>query len=167
MTLYTPNDAGLPLKITHPDGTSEEFSFSLYGELLRKTQRNGSVVRYSYDDFSRPLEEEIYDRSGKLLKKCTKKYSGLLLESETDGEELEKRYTYDYAGRISEIRQGTLTKYIYDALGRIEEEQHFFGESEHEYIATRFIYDLLNRVKEKWKPMGTVRRTFALKRLMT
>ncbi|MBA3604319.1 MAG: hypothetical protein H0W50_11945 [Parachlamydiaceae bacterium] len=125
----------MPLKISYPDGTNEEFRYSIYGELLTKTQRNGSKVRYSYDDFSRPIVEEIFDRAGKPLKKCSKKYSGLLLEYETDGEGLQKSYTYDYAGRVSEVRQGdALTKYLYDSLGRPVEEQRFFGSGVLDYI---------------------------------
>lgn len=150
ITLYTPNDAGLPLKITYPDGTSEQFSYSIFGEILEKIQRNGSKILYTYDDLSRLTSETIYDRDGTLLKKCTKKYSGLALYSETDGEDLKTTYTYDYAGRIYEIRRGkALTKHLYDSLGRLAEEQRYFGENDNDYIATQFTYDLLNRVTKK------------------
>ena len=150
VTLYAPNDAGLPLKISYPDGTSEEFCYSIYGEVLEKRQSNGSKVIYAYDDLSRLKSEEIYDQKGNLLKKSTKKYSGLLLSSETDGEGLKTSYVYDYAGRVSEIHQGkALTKIFYDTLGRIKEERRYFGEREQDYIATQSTYDRLNRVTEK------------------
>ncbi len=150
VTVYTPNDAGMPLKITHADGTFEQFVYSIYGETLEKIQRNGSKVVYAYDDLSRLTSETIYDHDGQILKRCSKKYSGLLLLSETDGEGLTKKYIYDYAGRVSEVSQGkALTKYIYDLLGRVEEEQRYFGDSENDYIATQFKYDLLNRVISK------------------
>lgn len=150
VTLYTPNDAGLPLKISFPDGTFEKFSYSIYGEMLEKIQRNGSKVVYAYDEFSRPTSEEIYDRDGNFLKKCSKKYAGLLLLSEKDGEGVKKCYAYDYAGRVSEVRQGNmLTKFAYDSLGRVTEEKRYFGENESDYIATCFMYDLLNRVINK------------------
>lgn len=150
VTLYKPNDAGLPLKITYPDGTFERFKYSLYGEVLEKVQRNGSKVVYFYDDFSRPISEETYDREGNLLKKCIKEYSGLLLRSETDGEGVKTKYTYDYAGRISEVRQGhALNKYDYDSLGRLKEEQRYFGDNANDYIATRYSYNLLNQVIRK------------------
>src|SRR5262249_17767697 len=42
-----------------------------------------------------------------------------------------------------------LTKYIYDPLGRVTEEQRYFGENSTDYIATQFTYDLLNRVIRK------------------
>ena len=73
--------------------------------MLEKIQRNDSKIVYAYNDFSRPLSEEVYDRKGELLKKCSKKYSGLLLESETDAEGLTKQYAYDYAGRVSQVCQ--------------------------------------------------------------
>ncbi|MBA3238751.1 MAG: RHS repeat protein, partial [Parachlamydiaceae bacterium] len=147
VTVYLPNDAGLPLKILYADGTYEEFRYSIYGEILEKIQRNGSKVVYAYDDLSRLTSEKTYDLDGKLLKKCSKKYLGLSLYSETDGEGLTKKYVYDYAGRVSEVNQGNaLTKYLYDPLGRLEEERRYFGESENDYIAKKFKYDLLNRV---------------------
>lgn len=150
VTVYKPNDAGLPLKISYPDGTCEKFKYSIYGEILEKTQRNGSKVVYAYDDFSRITSEETYDREGKLAKRCSKTYAGLLLQSEDDGSGLEKQYTYDYAGRVSAITHGrVLTKYFYDPLGRIKEEHRYFGEGEEDYLTTRFTYDLLNRVVEK------------------
>lgn len=36
VTLYTQNDAGLPLKIIYPNKTSEQFTYSIYGEVLEK-----------------------------------------------------------------------------------------------------------------------------------
>lgn len=150
VTQYVPSDAGLPLKIIYPDGSFEEFRYSIFGEVLEKRQRNGSKALYTYDSFSRQKSEQIYDREGNLLKKSTKKYSGLLLISEKDGEGLITSYTYDYAGRVSEVRQGTaLTKYKYDALGRVEQELRYFGEGDKDFIATQFTYDLLNQVIEK------------------
>lgn len=147
VTLYIPNDAGLPLKITSPDGTSEHFTYSIYGEILEKIQRNGSKIVYTYDDFSRLKAETTYDRNGTLLKTCSKEYSGLLLRSETDGEGLKTTYIYDYAGRVSEVSRGkALTKNVYNSLGQLTEEQRYFGENDQDYIATRFTYDFLNRV---------------------
>ncbi len=147
VTTYKPNDAGLPLQISFPDGTSEEFHYSLYGELLEKKERNNSKVLYAYDALSRLISETTYDCDGKLLKEISKKYSGSLLVSETDEEGVKTKYKYDFAGRVLEIRKGNrLTKYVYDALGRIDEEWHYFGDNDQDYIATKFEYDLLNRV---------------------
>lgn len=156
VTLYTPNDAGLPLKIVYPDGTSEEFFYSIYGEILEKTCRNGSKSLCSYDEFSRPLSEEIYDRDGTLLKKTAKKYRGSQLYSETDGEGVVTLYSYDYAGRVSKIQKAShLTRNFYDSLGRLSEERRYFGYGNNEYIATLFRYDLLNRVIKKKEIDGT------------
>ncbi|MBA3602345.1 MAG: RHS repeat-associated core domain-containing protein [Parachlamydiaceae bacterium] len=150
VTIYTRNDAGLPLQISYPDGTYEEFRYSLYGELLEKKEKNESKVVFTYDVFSKAISEKKYDRDGKLLKEISKKYSGDLLVSEIDGEGVKTTYTYDYAGRISELRKGkALTKYVYDSLGRVAEEQHYYGGNDLDYIATQCVYDLLNRVIEK------------------
>jgi YD repeat-containing protein len=148
VTHYTPNDAGLPLEITYPDGTLERFRYSIYGEVIEKTERNGSKVVYTYDAFSRPTSEKVYGHEGNLLKETSRKYIGNLLLSETDGEGLETHYTYDYAGRVSEVHQGrALTKYLYDSLGRVQEEQCYY--TKYQYIATQYKYDRLNQVIEK------------------
>lgn len=147
VTTYTSNDAGLPLKITYADKTFETFTYSIYGEVLEKRQRNGAKAVYTYDAFSRQTSESIYGSDGTLLKQSSKKYSGLLLLSETDGEGVITTYKYDYAGRVAHLYTGkTLTKFFYDPLGRVKEEQRYFGEDAKEYTATVYAYDLLGRV---------------------
>lgn len=147
LTLYSPNDAGQPLKITYPDKTVEKFRYSIYGELLEKIERNGSKIVYTYDAFSRPTSEKMYDSKGKLLKESNKEYSGLLLLSETDAAGLETTYSYNYAGKVSKSCKGNAkTEYFYDSLGRLKEERRYFGDNSEDYISTINKYDLLNRL---------------------
>lgn len=150
MTICTPNDAGLPLSIQYPDGTFEHFAYSIYGEILEKKQRNGSKVAYIYDEFSRPISEKIYDEKGHLLKETKKKYSGLLLLSEKDAEGVKTKYTYDYAGRVCEVKKGnSLTKSFYDSLGRVAEERRYFGKGDKDYVAIQYTYNLLGKIIEQ------------------
>ncbi len=148
-TIYEHTTDGKPLSIQHPDGRTEFFQYSIYGELIAKTAPNGAVTTYSYDSLGRKLSEVTLDKAGNTLKSHSFQYSGSLLVLEKDGD-LTTTYDYDHAGRITrKCVGGGLTEYTYDTLGRQIQEKVYFGEGANDYISHKKSYDLLNRVIEE------------------
>lgn len=142
-TSYSYHLSGKPSLIQHPDGTQEHFVYHPNGTLLQYTNKNGTKTVYTYDVYQRPIKEETYDPSGKLLKAASTTYNAFHKLSETDPEGITTHYTYDFAGRkVCEKTLDKETLYTYDSLG------HLCRTQKGDTIQCED-YDLLDRLIEK------------------
>ncbi len=111
--------------IYRPDGSTEFFAYNPHsGTLSCHTDAQGTKTFYSYDIFDRPVRTETYGADQTLLKQTFATYSAFNKLSETDGEGNTTHFQYDYAGRkIAEDKNGKVSRYFYDALGRLNKTQ--------------------------------------------
>lgn len=136
------NAYNLPIRIQHPDGAVETFSYFLDGTLKTHIDPEGVKTSYSYDFLGREVEKTI-SFQGVLLATEKKEYDSFHLIAETDAEGDLTHYTYDSAGRlVQKEREGNTTEYRYDALGR----QNCIQKGD---LFTCIHYDLLNRIIEE------------------
>lgn len=131
---------GKPYLKEYPDGTKEQFQYSLKGELVLEVKTDGSSISYTYDYDSRPTLIQYFDNNHNLIKTIHKKYDAFrLIQEIEDG--IITDYEYDSVGHPSIIRKNgqIASTYTYDPLGReieiIEGSVRSFKD-----------YDLLNRV---------------------
>lgn len=154
-TVYEHTTLGKPLLIRHPDGRTEQFKYSNFGELIEKIAPNGTKTLYTYDSLGHVLSETLFDCEGNQLRSHQFTYNGSNLVMEEEGL-LKTTYAYDYVGRLIQKCVGNgMIQYSYDTLGRQCEEKVFYGTGSEEYISTIKKYDLLDRVVEEKKVDGT------------
>ncbi|MBS0626016.1 MAG: RHS repeat-associated core domain-containing protein [Verrucomicrobia bacterium] len=135
------NAYGKPILVTHPDSSTEKYTYYLNGELKTYTDQKGIVTSYIYDYLNRILEKTIF--SNQLLTKETFEYTGYRIMAKTDAEGNKTEYTYDLAGRkASETFGGETTYFFYDELGRQNKTQKA-------NLITLKKFDLLNRSIEE------------------
>jgi RHS repeat-associated protein len=144
-SLYTIH--GKPYFIQHPDGSQEQFEYTLKGQRTKAVARNGSYTLYSYDYLSRPVKEEMYSSNGTLLTAIARVYNAFHLLQETDAAGCSTYYRYDGAGRLACVeKDNSRTKYMYDSLGRQSKKREFFGPENTQYLDTVYSFDLLDRL---------------------
>jgi len=131
------NAYGKPVLVIHPDGSEEELTYYLNGNLKTHTDPKEVITLYEYDYLGRVLKKTVAGVEE------TFEYSGQYLKKKTDAEKNETIYEYDRAGRkTSEKCSGEETTYTYDELGRLHTTQK-------EDLVTVTEYDLLDRVIEE------------------
>ncbi len=114
------NARGKPIRITHPDGAQESFTYTLDEKLESTVDPEGMLTSYTYDIFGRETSKKITGPDGQLLSQETFVYNAFHLLSKTDAEGHTTTYTYDGAGRkIAEEFEGERVTYTYDSLGRL------------------------------------------------
>lgn len=115
---------GKPAEVVYPDGTREHFEYATDGKLVKKVEKNGTIINYTYDPYGRKILAQT-SSSGKIFKTESWNYNALHLISETDGNGNLTEYTYDAAGRKKSMTQknpggqDAVTQFEYDALGRL------------------------------------------------
>lgn len=145
---YSYNARGKPTSIQYPGGGQEKFTYYLHGSLKKQVDAAGLIIDNSRDYLDR-IVRKTFIHDGKSLRTEKFEYTGLLLTSQTDGEDNQTFYFYDRAGRkISEVCQKEKTTFHYDSLGRIDR-------TETDRLQTLFRYDLLDRIEER-KEIDTV-----------
>jgi RHS repeat-associated protein len=141
----TYNARGKPIRIDYPDGSHEQFYYTLGGQLEHSIGRDKTEIKYTYDAQDRELKKEWFDPQESSLKSIEKTYNALHLISETDSRGTTTAYTYDSAGRIASKATGNRkTTYAYDHLGReamVKEELE-----DGSWIAHTKAYDVQDRV---------------------
>lgn len=142
------NVRGDPTRITYPDGVDESFIYDLKGRLVEKKEKNGTRKRIERDYLGRPTKESIVDEHGNELSSIQKSYNAFHLISSKDSEGRETLYTYDWAGRVASIQNGSaLTQYSYDGLGRLIHMREKVDENIWRYTTKK--YDALSRQIEE------------------
>jgi len=156
---YQP-DTDLLTRIEYPDGKFFAFTYDLAGRRTRRTDQDGNVVNYAYDNIGRldvmtsavtglPTESLVvdydYDAAGRLARKTlgngvhsTYEYDDAghivhLINHRPDEAVLSRfDYTYDVSGRRTSMtaNEGTYT-YDYDALGQLVGVIHPDGHAVH------------------------------------
>ncbi len=117
-TTKTFNAYGKPVRVVHPDGAEEKYSYNLDGTLRTYTDSRGVQTSYVYDFLGRMVEKTVADATEHF------EYYGNVLVSKTDAEGNRTVYQYDGAGRkISEKFAGETVFYEYDSLGRLHKTQ--------------------------------------------
>ncbi|CRX37423.1 RHS repeat domain-containing protein [Estrella lausannensis] len=122
-TLTQYNIRGKPLKITYPDGSSEEMRYTREGCLKEKRQRNGLKVLYEYDQLARVVKKELISEGGATLSESAYRYSSFHLVA-GDEKGSESHYTYDPQGHLQSVlisgpKGSKKIEYEYDSHGRV------------------------------------------------
>ena len=136
---------GEVLRISHPDGTTETFTYNAYGQVLSYTDGKGQRVRYEYDkailltvlvNENNATYSFAYDASDRL-------------SEEVRVDNLTRRFSYDVGGhltRLDEIGYGEnaerperYTLFERDAIGRLIAKLNSDAQQ-------RFTYDDVGRV---------------------
>lgn len=147
-TRITTNIRGQPTTICHPDGTHELFRYNKTGTLRKHIDKNGIITRTKYDYQNRPTRKSVYSAAGELLFETQSSYNAYSLLTETDAAGNLTIFDYDGAGRLICKRKGDfVTKFEYDAVGRIYKEINLIGNNDS--ITTIKLYDPLDRVIEE------------------
>jgi YD repeat-containing protein len=141
------NIRGKPTLIIHPDGKTERYLYTLWGDLAEETKRDGLKVCYRYDAQGREVKREWVDKAGAVIKVTRKSYNAFHLLSESDGMGNKTSYSYDSAGRLVSKKVGKRTTlYSYDSLGRCTATRHLLADGTAVSHIER--YDLLDRLVE-------------------
>lgn len=149
-TQATYNIRGQPLKIDHPDGTSERFYYCLDGSLRCHYARDGTSTHYEVDFLLRPIAKEQRDATGQLILRTCYRYNAFHLLEESDSMGRTVCYRYDGAGRLVEtVQNGQKTTYAYDALGRQSFVCSYFGWQAQQFTAKHLAYNLVGQLIEE------------------
>jgi RHS repeat-associated protein len=112
------NACGKPIHITHPDQSTEEFTYYLDGNLKAYTDPKGIITSYKYDYLGQPIYKKTGDAEEVFV------YIGSHLKKRVDAENNETIYEYDSAGRkMSEQCAQEESFYTYDEFGRLHSTQ--------------------------------------------
>ena len=138
------NTYGKPIKIQHPDGTEELFTYYLNGNLHTHRSQKGIETLYTCDAFNRTTSITINCNNTRLSQE-TFSYDSFHLIAKTDAEGNITHFEYDGAGRkIAEQTNQERTEYHYDPLGRL----HITQIND---LRSILEYDLLDRIIEECK----------------
>ena len=129
---------------TFPSTLSESYSFDLNNNLVNKTDRNGSIVRYYYD-YQNSLEEKLYP-DGNMV---TYIYDPAERLSEVDDTVTGTyRFSYDYMNRLG----SATVNYSFNSAGDLTVQYGYDAASNRtkmtdpQSVATTYGYDTLNRL---------------------
>lgn len=140
---------GQPYLINFPDGSREKLTYNLDGTLREKIEKNGLIIRYTYDYQKRPLKTELFNHEDELISVSSIEYNAFHPIKEIDNEGNVTRYEYDRIGRLSGIfTKESAEYYSYDNLGRKNRIKTFYGYQPDEYTLQSLEYDLRDRIVE-------------------
>jgi len=146
-TCYFHTSRGKPYQIIHPDGTREEFTYYLGGELEKHVSPEGVETRYTYDAQERMTSKKII-KDGELISEENFIYNTFHLIQRIAPDGTVTCFKYDGAGRKTlEKTDGRETLFSYDALGRLKTTTRKIDEELSQVFLVR--YDLLDRIIEE------------------
>lgn len=141
---------GKPYKISHPDGSVDNFVYNVDGTIHKQHHKNGSYTSYEYDYQKRPTKKETFSTSGELLDGIYTTYSGFHILSETTLGGINTQYKYDACGRLIQTTQGSsVVQFVHDSMGRIILVKTFYGPASDDFIAKATVYDVLSQIVEE------------------
>jgi RHS repeat-associated protein len=138
LTTFEYNRENLPVKVTYPDGSSEESVYNSIGKLSSSKDRLGRSTGFEYDSLGRLIltthpdgktEQTEYDAEGRVTKSIDRAGRATSYEYDSVGRLLKTIYpdttfattTYDSLGRaltVTDVR-GNTTHYEYDAADQV------------------------------------------------
>ncbi|MCL2120048.1 MAG: hypothetical protein FWH27_16650, partial [Planctomycetaceae bacterium] len=150
VTSYVYDEAGRMIEETNALGKTRKFEYE--GRLpIRKTDRNGRVIEFEYNDFGRPTVEKWFDMDGKLVETIAYQFDAQgKLQSVKDSsgvqtldyDELDRntQTLFEFAGLGTSI---TLAN-VFDEMNRRKQMSAKIGDAVD--FVTRYEYDALNKV---------------------
>ncbi len=96
---------GNNIKTTDALDNDEVCEYNAYGRIIKRTDRNGTEFRYTYDDLGNTLSCVVYENGSPTAKSTA--------------------YTYDGVNKLSVVQNGQRVSYVYDTLGRIVTETEY------------------------------------------
>ena len=116
----THNINGLITSTIFADKSKESCLYDLSGNLIKKTEKNGSVTHYQYDFIGREISARSYDRKGRFLKETKKSYSAFHMVSSTDEMGVTSHFEYNSQGKLcKESIEDRQSLFFYDAMGNL------------------------------------------------
>ncbi len=154
-TTYTRDTNNLPIRIDHPDGSYEEWSYNDYGQPLTNRLRNGGLVTYTYYGTNETggMLGDLKTVTDALGYTTTHAWTsaGLPL-SVTDARTNTTTFVYDWRGQLLITTNADNTSIIfqYDAFGNRTNVVDELGRE------TAYAYDQFNRVQTIRDPLGRI-----------
>ena len=154
-TICTRDTNNLPIRMDHPDGSYEEWSYNSYGQPLTNRLRNGGVVTFTYYGTNETggLWGDLKTVTDPLGYTTTYAWNdaGLPL-SVTDARTNTTTFAYDWRGQLLITTQADNTSIIfqYDAYGNRTNVVDELGRE------TAYAYDQFNRVQSIRDPLGRI-----------
>lgn len=152
-TKFAYTTTGEKTRVDYPDGTYEQFYYTLDGKIEEEWSRTGVGKRYDYDSWGRRIKEELLDRNQESVATLSYIYVRSQLQKVIDCFGNETLYFYDGAGRLTREQRidakGTCVaeaSRAYDSLGRVCKEVQGTGEEATVTVVER---DLLDHVIEQ------------------
>ena len=154
-TSFTYSASGQLASVTYPDNTSANYAYDAEGNLTSATDQTGTIA-LTYDSGNR-LVNKTYPGARTLQYKYD---AGGRRIQMTDADGMATNYTYDSAGRLSQILNSAnqaIASYQYDAVSRVTQKTLANG------AYTQYAYDLASRVQKITNdaPSGSVLSSFA------
>ncbi|MBS0637171.1 MAG: hypothetical protein JSS12_06645 [Verrucomicrobia bacterium] len=145
VTITKHNALGKVCEKIFPDKSKTLSYYDIVGNPVKEVAQNGAVNRIEYDAFGRVLKSRLL-MDDTLIAEKEVIYNSFhpIVEIGFTGEKT--AYSYDYAGRKSsiELQDKRITKFVYDARGRLYRQRSFLADGG--FVGKRFKYDDLNRV---------------------
>ena len=132
--------------------TLELLEYDAYGNITKRTDPNGHITEYVYDNLGR-VTEEIFRQSSGNTRRLTAYSTNPNRVTTTDEAGNKKQLDYTPLGKIKTVAallpQTTLTTYTYDNLERLHREtvQNANGTAK---AVTEYTYDYFDRATAKW-----------------
>jgi RHS repeat-associated protein len=147
------NTLGKPIKILHPDNTTEEFEYYLDGSIKKQIDKLGVTTLFHRDYQSRVIKEEKLAPSGRLTSSVSSFYNSFHLLYTLDSRGVKISYEYDSDGRqksITKINTDGLSRveYEYDHLGHVLVKKEWFGDNPNDFSKLITERDSANNIIE-------------------
>ena len=158
---YTYNADGNISAIIGEDSETD-YTYDLYGRLIRTTDMNGVTKQYSYDSNGHPYRTSI---AGSILETNYDKYGILRSKSWTEPGESPHTVNYTYDNRFRLIREegdGYLNTYGYDSYGRVTNKFSRAGDDHTEGLYVTISYNSDNRVSQTIHDFNTLSWTSSI-----
>ena len=142
---YTYDRLGNMSTYTDALGQTEYYTaYDLMGNILLKTDRNGTVTEYTYDKIGRLLTTSVEDINGEIQTTATEYYSTGYKKSESN-DVLTEVFTYNDGQLIGVTDSDGVTKtYTYDAAGNVK--SFTLAKDNTVYILDSYTYDNMSRL---------------------
>ncbi|NGX46642.1 MAG: putative deoxyribonuclease RhsC [Chlamydiae bacterium] len=146
-THFKYNARGDKTQILYPNGSKETYHYYKNGKCKKHVNQEGLAIFYEYDVLGRVITKKYY--SDEQIAEEAFAYNALHLLSVIDKEGNLTKYSYDGLGRkIAKDFCGRVVAYRYDALGRLQTTVQNNGGNT---LLTSFKRDLLDRITSKNK----------------
>lgn len=153
-TVYEYNDNDFITRIDYPDGSYEEYSYNLLGEILTKTNRENPEYITNWERDSLTDDFTVSDSLGILYQHKKRGRLEVAGRGENPAHTVEKQYTT--GGRLAEVHYGNGTSEIftYDSNGNISTHKDIRD------VVREYEYDRENNVTKIFVTHDGIRKLF-------